>query len=95
MTFPDGNSILALRQGRADAYYAATPAALLLLNTFPDDFELAGQTFDANTLLGIAVPKDRPDMRDAITKALEAIRADGSLAKVAEKYAIPVSSLEF
>lgn len=95
MTFPDGNAILALRQGRADAYYAATPAALLLLNTFPSDFELAGATFDANTLLGIAISKDRPDLRDAVATALDAIRADGSLAKVAEKYAIPPSSLDF
>lgn len=94
MNFPDGNSVLALRQGRADAYYAATPAAVLLVNTYPGDFDIAGKTFDANTLLGIAVPKDRPDLRDAIEAALKAIRADGSLAKVAEKYNIPLSSLD-
>lgn len=93
LNFPDGNSVVALRQGRADAYYAATPAAVLLVNTYPADFEIAGKTFDANTLLGIAVPKDRADLKEAIEKALEAIRADGSLAKVAEKYGIPVASL--
>lgn len=93
MNFPDGNSVVALRQGRADAYYCATPAAAALINSFPNDFEIAGQTFEANTLIGIAVPKDRPDMREAIEAALASIRADGSLAKVAERYGIPVSSL--
>jgi polar amino acid transport system substrate-binding protein len=93
LNFPDGNSVVALRQGRADAYYSATPAAAALVNSFPNDFEIAGETFEANTLLGIAVPKDRPDMREAVEKALEAVRADGSLAQVAAKYGIPTSSL--
>jgi polar amino acid transport system substrate-binding protein len=93
LNFPDGNSVVALRQGRADAYYGATPAAAALVNSFPNDFEIAGETFEANTLLGIAVAKDRPDLREAIEKALAAIRADGSLAQVATQYGIPVSSL--
>jgi polar amino acid transport system substrate-binding protein len=93
LNFPDGNSVVALRQGRADAYYVATPGAVVLIENYPDVFERAGPTFEANTQLGIAVAKDRPDLRDAIEKALVQLRADGSLAKIAEKYGIPVTSL--
>ncbi len=94
MSFPDGNAILAVRQGRADAYFSATPAAVLLTTQFADTFALAGPTFEANTRLGIAVPLDRPALKAAIEQALAQLRADGSLAKVAQKHGIPEASLE-
>jgi polar amino acid transport system substrate-binding protein len=94
MNFPDGASVVALRQGRVDAYYAATPAAVVLVSQFPDDFERAGPTFAANTELGIAVAHDRPDLKAAIEAALAAARADGSMAKIADKYGIPETSLD-
>jgi polar amino acid transport system substrate-binding protein len=93
LTFPPGGSVVALRQGRVDVYYIATPTAVVLTTDFPDAFEIVGETFEANTLLGIGVDKKNTDLADAVRAALAAIRADGSLQEIAKKYNIPASSL--
>jgi len=93
LTFPPGGSVVALRQGRVDVYYVATPTAVVLISEHPDDFEIAGTTFNNDTLIGIGVRKDQPDMMAAIEQALEAIRKDGSLAAIAQKHGLPETSL--
>jgi polar amino acid transport system substrate-binding protein len=93
LTFPPGGSVVALRQGRVDVYYIATPTAVVLITEHPGDFEIAGKTFNNETLLGIGVRKDEPDMIAAVEQALDAIRKDGSLAALAKKYGFPETSL--
>jgi polar amino acid transport system substrate-binding protein len=93
LTFPPGGSVVALQQGRVDVYYIATPTAVVLMTEHPDDFEIAGTTFNNQTLIGIGVAKDRPDMIASVEQALAAIRKDGSLAAVAKKFGLPETSL--
>jgi polar amino acid transport system substrate-binding protein len=91
-TFPHGGSTLALMQGRVDAYYFGTPAAVVLIEEYPNDFEKAGETFEANTLIGIGVAKDRQDLKSSIEQALSAIRKDGSFAALLKKHGLPEAS---
>ncbi|WP_157962024.1 ABC transporter substrate-binding protein [Acuticoccus kandeliae] len=93
LTFPPGGSVVALRQGRIDVYYIATPTAVVLVAEHPEAFEIAGETFEANTLLGIGVDKSKAELKTAVETALAEIREDGSLMEVAKKYGIPASSL--
>lgn len=94
LTFPTSqDSVLSLSQGRVDAFFIQTPTAAKLMSERPDMYEIVGETFGADTTVGLAVSKSRPALRDAIAQALEIVKKDGSLAAVARKYSIPPSSL--
>ncbi|RYE43106.1 MAG: ABC transporter substrate-binding protein [Hyphomicrobiales bacterium] len=94
MTFPTSqDSVLSLSQGRVDAFFIQTPTAIKLLSERPDVYEIAGETFGADTTVGLAVSKDKPALRDALTQALATINKNGSLAEVARKHKIPVKTL--
>ncbi|RYF61656.1 MAG: ABC transporter substrate-binding protein [Comamonadaceae bacterium] len=94
LTFPTSqDSVLSLSQGRVDAFFIQTPTAIKLLSERPDVYEITGETFGADTTVGLAVSKDKPALRDALTQALAAISKNGSLAEVARKHKIPVKTL--
>jgi len=88
-------SALALREGRADALVASVPTVLALVKESPDAFEITGDTFDNNTLLGLGFAKDKTALKDAVDKALKAIVADGTYAKVIKKYGLPATASLF
>jgi polar amino acid transport system substrate-binding protein len=93
LTFPTAqDSALAVRSGRADVFYNSTPGAVKLLDELPGVYELAGETFEANTKIGIALRKDDAEMTSAIKKALQAVVDDGQYATLIEKYKLPKSS---
>ena len=48
-------------------------------------FDIAGDPF-AKILAGIAVRKDNPELRDAIQKAFDAMKADGTYLKILTKW---------
>jgi len=92
LTLPTAqDSALSLRQGRADALFDATPGAIKLTEELPDVFEIAGPSFEDGTRIGIAVRKGDAAMKAAIEKAVQAVVADGTYAKVMEKYGFPAS----
>jgi polar amino acid transport system substrate-binding protein len=86
---------LALKEARCDAIIASTPTVLALIKETPGAFETAGDTFDNNTQLGIAVPKGKPAIKDAVDAAFKAIVADGTYAALIKKYGLPASSSLF
>jgi polar amino acid transport system substrate-binding protein len=86
---------LALKEGRADAIVASTATVAALIKDSPDAFETAGEVFDNNTQLGIAVPKDKPALKEAVDAAFKAIVADGTYANLVKKYGLPPSSSLF
>jgi len=88
-------SALALREGRADALVAAVPTVLALVKESPDAFEITGDVFDNDTLLGWGFPKDKTALKDAVDVALKAVVADGTYAKLVKKYGLPDSSSVF
>jgi polar amino acid transport system substrate-binding protein len=80
---------LSIKEGRADVLIAAVPTDVALIHESPDAFETAGPVFEANTLLGIGVSKDKPALRDALDGAFKALTADGSVAALLKKYGLP------
>jgi polar amino acid transport system substrate-binding protein len=89
------DSALAVRQGRADAEFDSTPGAVMLTTNFPDAFEIAGAPFETHTLIGIAVRKDDPAMKEAIEAAVHVVVANGTYAALMAKYHLPAAGSLF
>ena len=92
MTLPTAqDSALTVRQGRADAFFNSTPGATVQITALPDVYEIVGETFAADTLIGFAVRKGDNAMKAAVTKALNQAVADGTYKVLIEKYNLPSS----
>lgn len=84
-TYEDDPSKFAdLRNGRIDAILIDRLAALGYAKKAPDT-QLAGEPF-SRLESGVALRKDEPELHAAIDKALDKLKADGTLAKLSEKY---------
>ncbi len=96
LTLPTAqDSTLSLRQGRADALFNSTPGAVELTVDLPDTFEIAGEPFESDTQIGIAVRKGRRAMKAAVEAAVRAVVADGTYAALLKKYNLPASGSIF
>ncbi|WP_420235156.1 cystine ABC transporter substrate-binding protein [Pseudomonas sp. ABY48] len=73
-----------LRVGRIDAILIDRLAALEYAKKAEDTIA-AGEAFSRQEA-GIALRKGEPELLDAINKAIEKLRADGTLKKLSEKY---------
>lgn len=92
MTLPTAqDSALSVRQGRADAFFNSTPGAMIQVQELPDVYEIVGETFEANTQIGIAVREGDETTRAAIEAAIEQVVADGTYAALMEKYGFPAT----
>lgn len=67
----------ALTQGRVQAMLADSPISAYAVKQTAGQLELAGDIYDAAPY-GLVVPKDQTQEAQAISKALQAIAADGS-----------------
>lgn len=84
-TYEDDPSKFAdLRNGRIDAILIDRLAALEYAQKAKDT-ELAGAAF-SRLESGIALRKGEPELLDAINQALDKLRADGTLARLSNKY---------
>ncbi|MEV6109091.1 ABC transporter substrate-binding protein [Streptomyces sp. NPDC051940] len=83
----DTEALLQVKQGRAVADLNDFPVAAYNAKTSGggNDFEVVGEQIDEGPY-GIAVTKDNAQLRDAVSKALDAIIANGEYAKVLEKW---------
>ena len=88
-------SALALSQDRADAIIVSTPTAVSLIQTAPGTYQTAGEPFDNETKVGIAVNKDNPLLAAALRKAMGELVADGSYAQLLTRWKLPASSSAF
>ena len=92
LTLPTAqDSVLTLRQGRADALYNSTPGVAKLFAEVPDTFETAGKEFEANTSIGIATRKGDTALQTSLKKAIQEVVADGNYARLLKKYDLPAS----
>ncbi|RLU13428.1 cystine ABC transporter substrate-binding protein, partial [Pseudomonas prosekii] len=73
-----------LNNGRTDAILIDRLAALEYAKKAPKTVA-AGQAFSRQES-GIALRKGEPELLAAVNKALDELRADGTLAKISEKY---------
>lgn len=74
-----------LEAGRLDALVSDVYPAFDWLKDKPG-FEFVGDKIDLNDKIGVAVRKGDDKMRESFNKALAAIRADGTYAKLNAKY---------
>ena len=88
-TYEDDPSKFAdLRNGRIDAILIDRLAALEYVQKTAKDKKptaLAGEKF-SKLESGVALRKGEPELLDALNKAIDKLKADGSLAKLSEKY---------
>ncbi|MEE4745825.1 cystine ABC transporter substrate-binding protein [Pseudomonas alliivorans] len=74
-----------LRVGRIDAILVDRLAALELVAKTKDTLAVTGEPFSRQES-GIALRKGEPELLEAINKAIDKLRADGTLAKLSQKY---------
>ncbi len=86
---------LALQQGRVDAALNSTATAAAMMAETPGAYELAGDAFDADTLVGIALRKDSGTLKAQLEAALKAMAADGSYAELLKKWSLPEAASVF
>lgn len=74
-----------LRVGRIDAILVDRLAALEMVTKTKDTLAVTGEPFSRQES-GIALRKGEPELLDAINKAIDKLRADGTLAQLSQKY---------
>ncbi|MGH7152599.1 MAG: ABC transporter substrate-binding protein [Acetobacteraceae bacterium] len=89
------NCALALTQDRADAIIVSTGTLAALVQATPGAYAPGGAPFDTDTRVGIAVRKDNPALKAELAKAVQAIVADGTYAKLISKWHLPAASSIF
>lgn len=86
IVFPkDTDSLQSLQIKQVEVFGTTLESAGYYILKAPDLFEVAGEPF-AKILTAIAIRKDDPSLRDSIQKAVDAIRADGTLTKILKKW---------
>ena len=73
----DSDALQQLKIGLVDAYGTTLETAAYVMKQQPGVFALAGEPF-GQIKCGIATTKDKTALRDALTAALAAVRADGT-----------------
>ncbi|MFC0037486.1 transporter substrate-binding domain-containing protein [Actinomadura rayongensis] len=93
LPYPDQNGAnLALSSGRADAVLADSPVIDYAAKQSNGQFEVSGATYDTAPY-GIAVGKSLGTTKDALLGALKALQADGTYAKLLQKWGVESGSL--
>lgn len=86
---------LTLSQGRVDAALNSTATAAAMMAETPDTYELAGDPFDAETKVGIAIRKDNPALKDGVDRALKGLAADGTYLALLKRWNLPAAASIF
>jgi polar amino acid transport system substrate-binding protein len=76
-----------LMNGQIDAVVADNPLALGYVGKNPDKLKTAGDVF-TNEFYGIAVCKDKTDLLAKINEGLAAVKADGTLDNLVQKWIV-------
>lgn len=80
---------LQVQNGRADAFIGNTPVLLYVAKTAGEGKVFSAAVLQGNdSYYGIGVPKDKPEIRDALVKAVQQSMDDGSYRKVLDKYGL-------
>lgn len=88
----DDEAISALIAGNVAAYFVDSPAAGYHVVQNATELELSGLTLDV-TEQGISVPKDKPGLRDAVSRALQAMMGDGTYLAILARYGVQDGSV--
>lgn len=92
MALPNNqDALLAVQSGRADAFDTSTPGAAHTLSESGDTFKVL-TTFALDTQIGIAIPKDKPELKAAIEAAVQRFIDSGKYNELVQKYNLPEDS---
>lgn len=83
----DSDALLALQSGQVSAYFADSPVAGFYVAQHPDSFELSGLSLEV-AKQGIAVPKEKPELKAQVQRALGTMVRDGTYIAILEKYGV-------
>ncbi len=86
---------LTLAQGRSEGAITSTSVIPAMMDNAPGTFEPLGEPFNTQSRLGIGVAKTAPALRDALTKALGAMHADGSYDALLKTWGLTPASTIF
>lgn len=90
MTLPSAQeAALAVRNGRADAYYESTAGVARIISELSDTFQAVGEVFEFGTRIGLAVRKGETPMAEALDAAIRQVAADGTYLRLMAKYNLP------
>jgi polar amino acid transport system substrate-binding protein len=96
LSLPGSNNVaLALIQDRADAALNSTATVAAMMSENPDAYELAGEPFDADTKVGIALRKDGGALKAKLEEALQGLVKDGTYAALLKKWNLPPKASMF
>jgi len=92
MALPNNqDALLAVQSGRADAFDTSTPGAAHTLSESGGKFKVL-TTFALDTQIGIAIPKDKPELKAAIEAAVRRFIDSGKYNELVQKYNLPEDS---
>ena len=92
--FPDqASAVQALKSDRADAVLALDVTLAYNVSQDPDSFEIPAEPFGLLPV-GIPVPKDNPELRDAVQAALIKVQDEGAYAELLTKWNLEDQALE-
>jgi polar amino acid transport system substrate-binding protein len=92
MALPNNqDALLAVQSGRADAFDTSTPGAAHTLSGSDNKFKVL-TTFALDTQIGIAMPKNKPELKAAIEAAVRRFIDSGKYNELLQKYNLPEDS---
>jgi polar amino acid transport system substrate-binding protein len=92
MALPNNqDALLAVQSGRADSFDTSTPGAAHTLSESGDKFKVL-TTFALDTQIGIAMPKNKPELKAAIEAAVRRFIDSGKYNELLQKYNLPEDS---
>ena len=92
--FPDqASAVQALKSGRADAVLALDVTLAYNVSQDPDSFEIPAEPFGLLPV-GIPVPKDAQELRDAVQAALKKVQEEGVYDELLTKWNLEAQALE-
>lgn len=94
VTFPkDTDAANALKTGKVDAYFGDAPVVAYYIEKDPASFTFGGSPINP-ILVGIAIRKADTELQAAVKKAIDAMYADGAMAKILEKWQLSATALK-
>jgi polar amino acid transport system substrate-binding protein len=80
--------------GRAQAAYWATDSSNYELASMSKKYKILDEPIFTGKLYGASINKDLPELRDVVQQGLQAMVADGSYAKILEKWGQNVGAMD-
>jgi len=94
VTFPkDTDAANALKTGKVDAYFGDAPVVAYYIEKDTASFTFGGSPINPIPV-GIAIRKSDTELQSAVKQAVDAMYADGSMAKILKKWQLSAAALK-